>query len=160
MERAPMNSLIPEVPSNVDIKENERIFQQALDNYWHTDTTKHSDKYYSDQLETIWLCVYTACTCICKSIYKQRGVIVEDLDEVVMDATEYTMRFLLGENKGHKLYVPKKLGTFCFLRCRYVIDAPKRKWEDTHVMEWLKDDKGNYLPIEDLERYERCEEEF
>ncbi len=155
-----MDSLIPEVPSNLDIAENERLFHQAIDNYWHTDTTKHSDKYYSDQLETIWFCVYNACACICKSIYKQRGIIVEDLGEVVLDATEYVMRFLLGENKGHKLYIPKKLGTFCFLRCRYVIDAPKRKWEDTHIMEWLKDDKGNYLPIEDLEKYEKCEEGF
>lgn len=154
-----MNSLIPEVPSDLDIAENEKVFQQALSNYWHTDTSKHSEKYYKDQMETIWFCVYNACTCICKSIYKQRNVIVEDLDEVVLDATEYVMRFLLGENKHHKLYMPLNLGTFCFLRCRYIIDAPKRQWQDQHVMEWYKDEKGNYLELEDLERYEKCTEE-
>lgn len=144
------NSLIPKVPSNLDLEENERVFSKALDNYWHTDTTKHSEKFYKDQLETIWFCVYKACTCICKSIYKQRDVIVEDLDEVVLDATEYTMRFILGKNRLHRLYIPQSLGTFCFLRCRYVIDAPKRQWYDQNVVEWAKDNKGNYLEIGEL----------
>ena len=34
-----MTSLIPPVPSDLDLSENEKIFAQAVDNYWHTDIT-------------------------------------------------------------------------------------------------------------------------
>ena len=92
-------SIIPQVPSDLDLSENERLFAKAIDNYWHTDITKHSEQFYKEQMDTIWWCVYKACTCVCKSIYKSRGTIVDDLDEVIMDSTEYTMRFLTGKNR-------------------------------------------------------------
>ena len=109
-----ITSLIPPVPSDLDLSENEKIFSQAIDNYWHTDITRHSEQFYKEQMDTIWFCVYKACTCVCKAIYKSRGTIVEDLDEVIMDSTEYTMRFLTGKNRLGRLYIPRNLGTFVF----------------------------------------------
>ena len=138
-------SLIPTVPSDLDLQENERIFAKAIDNYWHTDTTKHSEQFYKEQLETMWWCVYKACTCVCKSIYKSRGTIVDDLDEVIMDSTEYTMRFLTGKNRLGRIYIPRNLGTFVFTRCRHIIDDLKRQWYDKNIVPMPQD---NYREID------------
>ena len=139
-----LTSLIPPVPSDLDLSENEKIFAQAIDNYWHTDITKHSEQFYKENMDTIWMCVYKACTCVCKAIYKSRGTIVEDLDEVIMDSTEYTMRFLTGKNRLGRLYIPRNLGTFVFTRCRHVIDDVKRQWYDKNVTQMPED---NYREV-------------
>lgn len=117
----------------INIEENESNFQNAWDNYWHTDTSKHSDVFYKQQMDTMWFCVYKACNNMCRKIYKDRGVIVDDLDEVILDSAEYTMRFLTGKNRLKKMYRPENLGRFCFLRCRHVIDNPIRIWYDQFV---------------------------
>ena len=96
-------------------------------------------------MDTIWFCVYKACTCVCKAIYKSRGTIVEDLDEVIMDSTEYTMRFLTGQNRLGRLYIPRNLGTFVFTRCRHVIDDVKRQWYDKNVTQMPED---NYREVD------------
>lgn len=145
-----MESLLPKTPSNIDLEENERTFQAAIENYWHTDTTKHSEAFYKEQVDTIWWCVYKACSCICKNIYRQRGVIVDDLDEVIMDSTEYTMRFIFGKNRLRKLYIPRSLGTFCFTRCRHIIDDVKRQWYEQNVIPMPEDlYKDIYMEITD-----------
>lgn len=129
----------------INIDDNEKQFQNAWDNYWHTDVTKHDEAFYKNCMDTIWLCVYYTCTNLCKKIYKDRAVIVSDLDEVIMDSTEYTMRFLTGQNRGRKLYKPISLKSFCFLRCRHVIDDPKRIWRDQHICQMPQD---NYKDID------------
>lgn len=129
----------------INVEENESSFQEAWDNYWHTDKTRHSDTFYKQQMDKMWLCVYITCANLCKKIYKERSIIVDDLDDVILDSTEYTMRFLTGKNKGKKLYRPKKLGTFCYLRCRHIIDDPKRIWYDKFVCLMPED---NYKEID------------
>ncbi len=119
----------------VNIDDNEQLFQQSWENFWHTDTTKHDEKYYKQQMDNMWLCVWKACSNLCRSIYKQRDVFVSDLDEVIMDATEYSMRFITGKNRLRKLYRPAKLSSFCYLRCIYIIDSPKRIWYDKNISE-------------------------
>lgn len=131
----------------VHIDDNEQLFQESWDRYWHTDIKKHDEKYYKQQIDNMWLCVWKACSNICRSIYRQRNVIVDDLEDVIMEATEYSMTFILGKNRLHKLHRPQKLSSYCFLRCRYVIDAPKRQWEDENVLRWALDEKGNYIDI-------------
>lgn len=133
--------------SIIDIEQNEKDFQEAFDNYWHTDTTKHDEKYYKQQIDKMWLCIYYACSNICKNIYRQRNIIIDDLEDVIMDAAEYCMTFILGKNRLHKLHRPEKLSSYCFLRCRYIIDSPKRQWEDKNVLRWALDEKGNYIDI-------------
>ena len=133
--------------NNIDITKNEADFQIAFDNYWHTDTTKHNEAYYKKQYDIMWMCVFYACANLCKKIYRERNVIVDDLDEVITDAAEYTMRFITGKNKGRKLYRPQNLGTFCYLRCRYIIDSPIRQWEDENILLWAVNEKGNYVDI-------------
>lgn len=134
----------------VNIDDNEQLFQQAFDNYWHTDITKHDEKYYKLQMDNMWLCVWKACSNLCRSIYMKRDVFVDDLDEVIMDATEYSMRFITGKNRLRKLYRPAKLSSFCFSRCRYIIDAPKRIWYDNNISEMPLDSyKDIEMEIED-----------
>lgn len=129
----------------INIEQNEVDFQKAWDNYWHTDTTKHDANYYKKQMDIMWLCVWNTCSNLCKSIYKKRGVIVSDLDEVITDATEYSMRFITGKNRLKRFYRPRLLSSFCFLRCRYIIDSPKRTWYDKNVTSLPRD---NYKDIE------------
>ena len=78
-------------------------------------------------------------------IIMQILTIVDDLDEVIMDSTEYTMRFLTGKNKLGRLYIPRNLGTFVFTRCRHVIDDPKRRWYDKNITQMPRD---NYRDID------------
>ena len=136
--------LLPKT-SNINITQVEKDFQTALDNYWHTDITKHSERFYKQQIEKMWWCVYYTCANLCKKIYKERQVIVQDLDEVIMDSTEYTMRFILGKNRLGRIYLPHSLKSFCFLRCRHVIDDVKRKWYDKNITQMPRD---NYRDID------------
>lgn len=136
--------LLPKT-SNVDIVQTEKDFQIALDLYWHTDITKHSEQFYKQQIEKMWWCVYYTCANICKKIYKERHVIVQDLDEVIMDSTEYTMRFIIGKNRLGRVYLPHSLKSFCFLRCRHIIDDPKRKRYDQNIVQMPQD---NYRDID------------
>lgn len=129
----------------INIDENEKQFQDAWDNYWHTDITKHNDAFYKACMDTMWMCVYYTCTNLCKKIYRDRSVIVPDLDEVILDSTEYSMRFITGNNKGHKSYRPEKLKAFCYFRCRHIIDDPKRIWRDKHIVQMPED---NYKDME------------
>jgi hypothetical protein len=129
----------------INIEQNEADFQKAWDDYWHTDTHKHDEAFYKKCMDNMWMCVFYTCTNLCKKIYKDRCVIVSDLDEVILDSTEYTMRFLTGKNRGRKLYKPESLKSFCFLRCRHVIDDPKRIWHDQHICEMPED---NYKDID------------
>lgn len=141
MEISPM---LPK-SSNKDIEKVEKDFQEALDAFWHTDINAHTTDFYKQQTDTMWWCVYYTCANLCKSIYKKRHVIVQDIDEVIMDATEYTMRFILGKNKKNRIHLPRSLKSFCFLRCRYIIDNPKRKWYDKN-MEQMPED--NYREVD------------
>lgn len=139
-----------ELDNIVNIEDNELLFQQSWDNYWHTDTTKHDELYYKEQMDNMWFCVWKACSNLCRAIYKERDVIVDDLDEVVMDATEYSMRFITGNNRLKRFYRPDKLSSFCFLRCRYIIDAPRRVWYDQNVMDMPQDNyRETDMEIED-----------
>lgn len=131
--------------SLINIEENEGTFQKAWDSYWHTDTSRHTEAFYKECMDTMWMCVFYTCTNLCKKIYKDRCVIVDDLDEVILDSTEYTMRFLTGKNRGRKLYKPESLKSFCFLRCRHVIDDPKRVWRDQNMCQMPED---NYKDID------------
>ena len=131
--------------SLINIEENEETFQKAWDSYWHTDTSRHTEAFYKECMDTMWMCVFYTCTNLCKKIYKDRCVIVDDLDEVILDSTEYTMRFLTGKNRGRKLYKPESLKSFCFLRCRHVIDDPKRVWRDQNMCQMPED---NYKDID------------
>ena len=135
--------LLPET-SNVNITQIEKDFQIALDLYWHTDITNHTSDFYKQQTENMWWCVYYTCSNLCKKIYKERNVIVQDLDEVIMDSTEYTMRFILGKNRLGRVYLPRSLKSFCFLRCRHVIDDPKRQRYDQNIVQMPQD---NYRDI-------------
>lgn len=136
--------LLPKT-SNVNIAQIEKDFQIALDLYWHTDITKHTSEFYKQQTEKMWWCVYYTCANLCKKIYKERNVIVQDLDEVIVDSTEYTMRFILGKNRLGRVYLPRSLKSFCFLRCRHIIDDVKRQWYDQNIVPMPQD---NYRDID------------
>ncbi len=131
--------------SNANIAQIEKDFQIALDLYWHTDITKHSEQFYKQQIEKMWWCVYYACANICKKIYKERHVIVQDLDEVIMDSTAYSMSFITGKNRLGRIYLPRSLKSFCFLRCRHIIDDVKRQWYDKNIIPMPQD---NYRDID------------
>ena len=87
-----------------DKNEIEDSFQKAYDN---------------NDWNTMWMCVHQACLNIAKSMYKKRGVIIDDdeLLEKVIDASAYVMKFV---KKGVR---PDKLSSYCYLRVlRYVND--------------------------------------
>lgn len=118
--------------NNIDINQNEIDFQNAYERYWHQETTETGKK---RQWDKMWLCVYYACLNLCKKIYKQRNIIVEDevLYDNVNDSAMYVMKFV---KEGRR---PQKLSSYCFLRCRKFIDDPRTVWYDTHITQLPQD---------------------
>ena len=134
-----MTSFADLVESCPDSKQVEKDFQDAFSN-------KEVDK--------MWYCVWKACHNLAKSIYAKRGVIVDDekLLDITTDACAYCMQFILGKNKKHPEGVhPKRLSSYCYLRVLKFIQDPKEVWYETNVMEWKKDEKGNYLDLVEVE---------
>lgn len=111
-----------ELYSEVDKKENEKNFQKLLLEY----SNNSSDEIW----KKMYLCVYYACLNICKSIFQKRNVIIDNEDMIgfATDSSTYCMKFI---KKGVK---PRKLSSYCYLRCRYFIDHPKRVWYDKNVV--------------------------
>lgn len=82
----------------IDKNENEQNFQDAQSkNDW----------------EKMFMCVYYACTNICKSIYTDRKVVVpnELLNDVITDSTICVMKKV---KEGVKI---DKLSSYCYLWC-------------------------------------------
>lgn len=126
--------------NNIDINQNEIDFQTAYDKYWHQETTEVGKK---QQWDRMWFCVYYACLNLCKKIYKQRNIIVEDelLYDNATDSTAYVMKFI---KKGVR---PLKLSSYCFLRCRKFIDDPKVIWYDKNITQ-MPEDKYKDIDME------------
>ena len=124
--------------NDIDVNQNEIDFQNAYEKYWHQETTEVGKK---QQWDRMWFCVYYACLNLCKKIYKQRNVIVQDevLYDNATDSTAYVMKFI---KEGRR---PLKLSSYCFLRCRKFIDDPKTVWYDTHITQMPED---NYKEID------------
>ena len=122
---------------NTDIKKNEEDFQDAWNKYWHQETSKKGQK---AQWERMWKCISVACANICKSILKKRGVIRDDLDELILDSTAYCMKFI-----GNGVH-PKKLSAYCYLRCfRFINDPNDIAWNE-HIInasEWYENINDN-----------------
>ena len=96
-----------------DKNEIEDSFQKAYDN---------------NDWNTMWMCVHQACLNIAKSMYKKRGVIIDDdeLLEKVIDASAYVMKFV---KKGVR---PDKLSSYCYLRVlRYVNEEIERNQNES-----------------------------
>ena len=130
-----MNSLF----SNIDIEQSEEEFQTAWDNYWHGNQT-----WCKKNWDIMFMCVLAACTNLTKGLCRKRGVIIEDLDEVSLDAAAYCMKFI---GRGVR---PKKLSSYCFLRVRYILDSPKRQWYENNVELMPQDNyKDTDMEIED-----------
>lgn len=133
--------------NNIDINQNEIDFQTAYDKYWHQETTEVGKK---QQWDRMWFCVYYACLNLCKKIYKQRNIIVEDelLYDNATDSTAYVMKFI---KKGVR---PEKLSSYCYLRCRRYIDDPKAVWYDKNMKQMAQDKyKDTEMEIEDNGEY-------
>lgn len=134
-----MNSYTELVNSCPDKEQVEKDFQVAFSN---------------KDVEKMWYCVWKVCHNLAKSIYMSRQVTVTDekLLDVTTDATCYCMEFILGKNKKHPEGVhPKKLSSYCYLRVLKFIQDPKEVWYESNVMEWKKDEKGNYLDLVEVE---------
>lgn len=133
--------------NDIDINQNELDFQTAFDKYWHTETTPQGQK---RQWDIMWMCVYYACLNLCKKIYKNRNIIVENekLYDNVNDSTAYIMTFI---KKGVR---PQKLSSYCYLRCIRYIDNPRTVWYDTHITQMPEDNyKEIDMEIEDNGEY-------
>ena len=115
-------------------EQNEEEFQSAWENYWHQKTSERELKAEWDKM---FFSVLFACENICKSICTRRNIIIQDLDEVAMDSTIYVMKFI---KKGVR---PKKLSSYCYLRCRYILDAPKKVWYEQHITQMPLDGYKN-----------------
>lgn len=104
--------------------------------------------------DAMWYCVWKVCHNLAKSIYVSRQVTVTDekLLDVTTDSACYCMEFILGKNKKHPEGVhPEKLSSYCYLRVLKFIQDPKEVWYENNVMEWKKDEKGNYLDLVEIE---------
>ena len=125
--------------NNIDIKQNEALFQYYWDQYWHTSTKAKQDNAW----KRMWECVFAACCNITKHIYTQRSVIIEDdiLFDKITDATFYVMKFI---KKGVR---PEKLSSYCYLRCRRYIDSVKEIQISKNEMQFLYDEEGRQLEI-------------
>lgn len=122
---------LQDLSSNINIKENEKKFQESFDSYWNSTDPVIRKKSW----EAMWWCVFYTCSNIAKSIYKRRGVTVSDerLEEVIVDGTAYCLKFI---GKGVR---PSKLSSYCFLRVRRFIDDPKTVWYDMHIVQFPED---------------------
>lgn len=111
--------------TNVNIAENEDIFQKAL---------KENDN------DKMWECVFIACTNICKSIYAKRGFIAseEELYDVIMDSTMMVMR-----NIQERDVKPDKLSSYCYLRCLCHVNGYKRDKFSIKLSQKLSDINEN-----------------
>lgn len=85
--------------NNVNIAENERLFQKAL--------AENND-------EGMWKAVFIACQNICKSILAKRGFLADEdyLYDLTIDSTMMVMRNI--QERGVK---PEKLSSYCYMRC-------------------------------------------
>lgn len=92
----------------VDIKENERLFQESLA---------------ENNNEVMWGCVFVACYNICKSILSKRGFLADDdyLYDLTIDSTMMVMRNIL--ERGVK---PEKLSSYCYMRCFAYVQGYKQ----------------------------------
>lgn len=118
------------------VEENEKDFQDAYENYWHGSSNPKLQKQNWDKM---FLAVLLACTNITKRICCQRKIILQDLDEVSLDAAMYCMKFI---GRGIR---PRKLSSYCYLRVRYILDMPSRKWYDKNIVQFPQD---NYKEID------------
>lgn len=118
------------------VEENEKDFQNAYENYWHGSSNPKLQKQNWDKM---FLAVLFACTNITKRICCQRKIILQDLDEVSLDAAMYCMKFI---GRGVR---PRKLSSYCYLRVRYILDMPSRKWYDKNIVQFPQD---NYKEID------------
>lgn len=82
----------------VDIRVNEENFQKALS---------------ENDSDTMWECIFFACTNIAKRIYANRGFIASEdtLHDVIMNSVMMCMRNIT--EKGHK---PTALSAYCWTR--------------------------------------------
>lgn len=121
-------------------EQNEARFQSAYD-CWSLAKENNDPKGVKDAYDVIWFSIQFACSNIAKAIYTKRNVIVpdEDLEEIILDATMYVMKFV---NKGVR---PDKLSSYCYLRVRKFIDEPKKVWYDQNVTQMPQD---NYKDID------------
>lgn len=125
------------------VEENESDFQEAYEYYWHGSANKDSQKKNWDKM---FLAVLFACTNITKKICSQRKIILQDLDEVSLDAAMYCMKFI---GKGVR---PRKLSSYCYLRVRYILDNPSRQWYDKNITQIPQDNyKEIDMEIEDVD---------
>ena len=107
----------------VDIDQNERDFQEALNIY----VSEGSSEKVASAAEKMFTCIYNACTNIALSIYKKRGFVVagtDKVDEAAMEATLICMRNI--EERGHR---PNKLSSYCYMR----VLAEVNKRDDFHT---------------------------
>lgn len=121
--------------------DNETEFQKAYSSWVSSDDPRLSKIYW----DKMWFCVLLACTNIAKRILTQRNKIIEDerLEEISLDAAAYCMRFIKEKNVH-----PDKLSSYCYLRVMKFMQEPKNIWYEQNVMEWKKDEKGNYVDLE------------
>lgn len=117
-------------------------------------------------LDTMWECVFFACTNIAKRIYANRGFIAseDDLHDVVMDSTMMVMRNIL--ERGVK---PEKLSAYCYLRvfchCNgYGTDKFVKKLKvklsninDSYLQEYLEEELVSEEKIEEEEELDNNE---
>lgn len=134
-----MNSYAELVNSCPDKEQVEKDFQTAYSN---------------KDVAEMWLCVWKTCHNLAKSIYLSRQVTVteEKLLDVTTDSCAYCMQFILGKNKKYPEGVrPEKLSSYCYFRVLKFIQDPKEVWYERNVVEWKKDEKGNYLDLVEVE---------
>ena len=141
---------LQDLSSNINIKENEKKFQESFDNYWHSANPVIQKKAWED----MWWCIFYACANICKNTYKKRGVTIPDerLEEIIVDSTAYCLKFI---NKGVR---PTKLSSYCYLRCIRHVNDPKDRARTEHETSFLYDKDGHQLDVgEYYDKYEWME---
>lgn len=100
--------------------ESEEKFQIALTEWNLTKSNKSWKQMFS--------CVVNCCQNICRKRLANKGLSAERINDTAMDAAIYCMDCI--KRLGHQ---PKKLSSYCWLRCTKEILSPQLQWSDKHM---------------------------